>query len=296
MIKDFIKDNNIEYLFNASLKKYNTYRIDTRAKYIVFPKDINELKKIIKYLVDNKVKHFVLGNGSNIILACDYYDGVVIKLDRFNDLEINGNIVTVGAGYSLIKLAMDTVNESLEGLEFAAGIPGSVGGSVAMNAGAYNSSLGDVVKEVTVLDDNLELRILKNDELNFEYRDSFLKKNPSYIVVEVILELKHGNKKALLEVINDRKIRRIASQPLDKPCAGSVFRNPPEMYAGALIEKCGLKGFSIKDAKVSSKHANFIINDGNASGLDIEKLVYYVKDTVKKECDVELKLEQIIIK
>ncbi len=296
MIKDFFDENKIEYLYDNSLKKYNTYKIDIKAKYIVFPQDIIELKKIMGYLCKNNIKYVVLGNGSNVIFACDYYDGVVIKLDKFKKLEINDTIVTVGAGYSLIKLSIDTINKSLRGLEFAAGIPGAVGASVAMNAGAYNSSLSDVVREVVVLDDNLEIRTLKKNDLDFEYRDSFLKQNPSYIVLEVVLELEYGDKDSLLQIINDRKLRRIATQPLDKPCAGSVFRNPPEMYAGALIENCGLKGYSINDAQVSEKHANFIINNGNASGMDIEKLIDHIQTKVKEEYDIELKLEQIIIK
>lgn len=296
MIRDFIEKNNIECICDSSLKKYNTYRLDIKAKYIVFPKDVMELKKIISYVIKNRIKYFVLGNGSNIVLACDYYDGVVIKLDKFNDIEIRDNIVAVGAGYSLIKLSIETINNSLAGLEFAAGIPGSVGGSVAMNAGAYNSSMADVIKEVIVLDDKQEVRTLSNDDLNYSYRNSFLKEHTDYIVLKAIFKLEHGDKEELLKIINDRKERRMISQPLDKPSAGSVFRNPTGMYAGALIEECGLKGYSIKGAKVSEKHANFIINDGDATGYDIEKLIYYIRDKVKERFDVELKFEQIIIK
>lgn len=296
MIRDFIESVSIEYLYGSSLKKYNTYRLDVKAEYIVFPKNVEELKKLIKYLKGNNIKYVVLGNGSNIVLTCDYYDGVIIKLDKFNNMEINGKTVTVGAGYSLIKLAVDTINNNLSGLEFAAGIPGSVGGSVAMNAGAYNSSMADVVREVVLLDDKLDVIKLTNSELNYSYRNSYLKEHRDYIVLEVVFDLEYGNKDELLQIISDRKERRIMSQPLDKPSAGSVFRNPEGMYAGALIEQCGLKGYSINGAKVSEKHANFIINDGNATGKDIEKLIYYIRDQVKDKFGVELKFEQIIIK
>ena len=296
MIKDFFKKNNIEYLCDVSLKKYNTYRVDARAKYVCFPSNVSELKKLIKFLNEEDYKYIVLGNGSNVVFAFEYYDGVIIKLDKFNELEIDGNTVTVGAGYSLIKLAMDTINNSLSGLEFAAGIPGSVGGSAAMNAGAYNSSMGDVVSEIKVLNDKLNVITLKNKELEYGYRTSYLKEHSNYIVLEVTFKLNPGNKEELLNVVGDRRTRRMESQPLDRPSAGSVFRNPEGMYAGALIEECGLKGYSINGATVSEKHANFIINNGNATGYDIEKLIYYIKDSVLEKFGVELKFEQIIIK
>lgn len=296
MIKGFFKENKIDYLFDNSLKNYNTYRIDIKAKYIVFPDSVDKLKLLIEFLRQNNIKYFILGNGSNIVLACDYYDGVVIKLDKFNNIKISGTTIVVGAGYSLIKLAMETINNSLEGLEFAAGIPGSVGGSVVMNAGAYNSSMSDVVYEVTVLDDMLNVITLSNKELDYSYRNSFLKEHPLYIVLEVVIKLKRGNKEELLQIVNDRRERRISSQPLDKPSAGSVFRNPEGMFAGALIEECNLKGYSINGAMVSEKHANFIINNNNADGRDIEKLIYYIRDKVKEKYNVELKFEQIIIK
>ncbi len=296
MIKDFFKKNNIEYLSDISLKKYNTYKIDARAKYVCFPSNIQELKKLIEYLNKENYKYFVLGNGSNVVFAFEYYDGVIIKLDKFNKLEINDNIVTVGAGYSLIKLAMETINNSFEGLEFAAGIPGSVGGSAAMNAGAYNSSMGDVVHEVKVLDDNFNVITLTNNELEYGYRTSYLKEHTNCIVLEVVFKLKYGNKEELLNVISDRRKRRLETQPLDKPSAGSVFRNPEGMYAGALIEEAGLKGYSINGASVSEKHANFIVNNGNATGLDIERLIYYIKNKILEKYNVELKFEQIIIK
>lgn len=295
MIKSFFNINNIEYLEDISLKKYNTYHIDTICKYLVFPKDKEELIKVLQYIKENNIKHFILGNGSNIILNMSYYDGVMIKLDYMNKVEYNGNLVTAEAGCSLIKLALDTINKSLAGLTFAAGIPGNVGASTAMNAGAYNSDMSSVVKEVIVLDENYQIKKLSNKDLEYSYRDSYLKRHPELIVLSTTLSLNDGDKEEMLTQVNERKNKRIASQPLNMPSAGSVFRNPEGMYAGELIEKCGLKGYNINGAEVSNKHANFIVNTGNATGKDIVTLINTIKDKVKKQYNVDLKLEQIIV-
>ncbi len=295
MIKDFFKKNNIEYLENTSLKKYNTYRVDINCSYLVFPKTEEELISILKVIKDNNIKHIIIGNGSNIIFNTDYYDGIVIKLDYLSKVEYHNNEVTVEAGYSLMKLAIDTISRGLSGLEFAAGIPGEVGASTAMNAGAYNSDMSKVIKKVKVLNDKLEIEILNNNDLDFSYRDSFLKRNPDYIVLSTTFELTKGDPLEMMNLINERRKKRQASQPLDFPSAGSVFRNPENMYAGELIEKSNLKGYSINGAEVSTKHANFIVNNGNASGKDIVELINKIKKEVKKNYNVELKLEQIIV-
>lgn len=295
MIKSFFDKLNIEYIENASLKKYNTYRIDASCSYLVFPKSIEELINILKELDKEKIKHFVLGNGSNIILSMNHYDGVFIKLDKLNNVTYNDNVVTAEAGCSLIKLSLETMNRGLSGLEFASAIPGLVGASTAMNAGAYNSDMASVTKEVVALDDKYNIVTLKNEELDFSYRDSFLKKNPSYIVLSTTFELSKGDTETMKEQALERKKKRIASQPLEYPNAGSVFRNPENMYAGELIEKSNLKGYNINGAEVSTKHANFIINKGNATGKDILNLIEKIKNEVKKNYQVDLKLEQIII-
>ena len=222
-------------------------------------------------------------------------DGVIIRLDNLCDIEYNGNIVTVGAGYPLIKLAIETIDKGLSGLEFAAGIPGFVGASTAMNAGAYNSDMSTVVKSARVLNDSLEIITLTNEELLYEYRDSFLKKNKNNYVLSTTFELKYGDREIMQNLIAERRRKRLASQPLNMPSAGSVFRNPTNMYAGELIEKSNLKGYTIGGAKVSEKHANFIVNNGNATGKDIVELIKKIQKDVKENYNVELKLEQIII-
>ena len=191
MIKNFIDTSGIECYEDVSLKKYNTYKIDAKAKYLVFPKDSVELISLISYLKDNNCKFLVLGNGSNVIFNFEYYDGVIIRLDRFNSISINDNVIEVGAGYSLIKLANEVALLGLSGLEFASGIPGCVGASVAMNAGAYNHSLAEVVESVMVLTPDNEIITMNNEELEFNYRESFLKHNKDYIILSCKIILSH---------------------------------------------------------------------------------------------------------
>ena len=287
--------NNYECYFNASLKKYNTYRIDATCKGLVFVHSVNELIELLKKLKDSNIDYIILGNGSNIILASDYYDKVIIKLDKLNNITFNDNIVKVESGYPLPKLSLEILKHNLTGLEFAAGIPGLVGSSVAMNAGAYNKSMADVVKEITILDENLNIRVLKNNELKFRYRDSLLKENKKLIVLEVTLELEYGDILEAKELIETRRQRRISTQPLNYPSSGSVFRNPEGMHAGELIEKCNLKGYNINGAEISEKHANFIINKDNCKGSDIISLINLIKDKVKEKYNIDLILEQEII-
>ena len=295
MIKSFIKSNNLEYYEDVNFKKYNSYKLDVKVKYLVFPDKEDKLEKLLKFLNDNKIKYIVLGNGSNVIFVNDYYDGVVIRLDRFNDLIINNDKVVVGAGYSLIRLAMIVADKGLSGLEFAAGIPGLIGASVAMNAGAYNQSLSEVVESVKVINPNGEIEIFDKEKIGFSYRDSFFKKNPKYIIISCELKLSFGKKEEIIEIIEKRRSRRLESQPLDYPSAGSVFRNPDGLYAGKLIEDVGLKGYKIGGAMVSLKHANFIINFDKATGKDIVSLIDKIKSEVKKKYGVDLILEQIIV-
>ena len=215
-------------------------------------------------------------------LVVNGFSGVIIRLDEFDDLEfLTPYKLRVGAGYSLVKLSMQVAKRGLAGLEFSSGIPGTVGGAIFMNAGAYKSDMGYVVQDVTVLTPDLRIIKLENKEMDFHYRSSFLQSHPGYICLEAVLRLDKGNKAAIEEVIRDRRKRRMDSQPLNYPSAGSVFRNPEGKFAGQMIEELGLKGYSIGGAKVSEKHANFIINYDHATSEDIKNLIEYVKDKVR---------------
>lgn len=277
---------------NPSMKDYTTYKIGGCAKYIIFPEDENKLVDLLKYLHMEQEKYKVIGNGSNLIFSDDGFDGVIIKLNEFSNLEIDGNVIKVGAGYNLMRLALKLSRSGYKGLEFAAGIPGSIGGAIFMNAGAYGSDMGYIAREVKVITPEFEIKTLSNKEMNFHYRTSFLKENPKYICLEATLYLEKGNEKEIMELINDRKKRRVESQPLSYPSAGSVFRNPTGTSAWKLVEAAGFKGKKIGGALVSPIHANFIVNDGNASAKDVKELITEIKKEVKEKYDIDLKEEQ----
>lgn len=290
--------NNIcDFEENVNLKNYNTYKIESSTKYLAFPKSIDELIKLLKYLNDNNKKYFLLGNGSNIILPDEEYDGVVISFKNLNKYDIKGNKVYAEAGTMLPKMAMDTINHSLKGLEWATGIPGTVGASILGNAGAYLHEIMEYVDEINVLDKDLNIKTLTKEDITYDYRTTSLKENRQYIILSAVFNLENGNIEESMELVKDRLKRRQESQPLDYPSAGSVFRNPSkEMPAGKLIEELGFKGKSIGGAEVSIKHANFIINKNNALSKDIKDLISVIKESVKKEYNIDLVCEQEIIK
>jgi UDP-N-acetylmuramate dehydrogenase len=273
------------------LKKLNTYKVSCKARYLIIVNDIIKLTMLFKYIMDNKIKYFIIGNGSNIILP-SIYDGVVIKLD-FNGIEFNRNKVTVPANYLLPQLVNTTIDHGLSGLEWASGIPGTIGGAVIANAGAYKDEICNYIEELEVIENN-KIRIIKRNEIDFAYRFCSLKYR-DLIILKVTLNLKKGNKEKSLEVIKEHIEKRKSSQPLDKPSAGSVFRNPEGFAAGKLIDDLNLKGYKIGGAEISKKHANFIINTGDATGEDIVKLINYIKKRVEEEYHIDLVLEQQII-
>ena len=277
---------------NISLKKYTTYKVGGKARCVVYPKNVDKLVRLIKLLNQNNIKYKIIGNGSNLLFSDKDYNGILIKLVDFDDIEINDNRIKVGAGYSLMKLSRIAMKNSLTGLEFAAGIPGTVGGAVFMNAGAYKSDMGYIVKSVKVLTPDYRIIELENRELDFHYRTSYLKKHPKYICLEAVIKLEHGSRSAIENLMKERLKRRMSSQPLNYPSAGSVFRNPKDMFAGELIENLGLKGMKHNGAMISDKHANFIVNTGNAKSEDIKYLIDYAYNKVKEKYNVEMIVEQ----
>lgn len=277
---------------NINLSNYTTYKVGGNAKVLVYPKNIIKLIELLKEIKSKKIKYKILGNGSNLIFSDKEFDGILIKLDNINDISFNDTIIKVGAGYNLVKLAYEAYKHSLTGLEFASGIPGTVGGAVFMNAGAYKSDMGYVVSEIKVITPNNEIKTLYNKDLKYKYRTSFLKDNPEYICIEATIVLRHGDKALIKELMEERRQKRLMSQPLEYPSAGSVFRNPEGDFAGRLIEDCNLKGKKIGGAKVSKKHANFIINKDKATASDVKELIDYVHDTVLEKHNIDLKIEQ----
>ena len=292
IIEEINKKDIGKYEKDIFLNKMTTYKVGGLAKLVVYPKSEEKLVALIKLIRKYNIKYKVLGNGSNVICSDRTFDGIIIKLSSFDDLEIVDNNIKVGAGYSLMKLTNLACKKGLAGLEFAAGIPGTIGGAIFMNAGAYKSDMGYIVTSVKVLTPDLRIIYLTNKEMQFHYRTSFLQKNPGYICLSVKMRLVFGDRKLLEEVNKDRRNRRRESQPLEYPSAGSVFRNPEGDFAGRLIEELNLKGLKKGGAQISPKHANFIVNIGGASASDIKEIIEYAHEKVKNHYNIDLKIEQ----
>lgn len=290
MLNDIEKLNVGDIFYNVDLKKYTTYKVGGTASVLVLPDNVDCLIVLLKFLRLNNIKHKIIGNGSNLVFLGDY-NGVLIRLDKLNDVSICDDIVVCDAGCSLIALALKCAKLGLSGLEFASGIPGTVGGAIYMNAGAYLENMAGIVQSVKVLSDDFKIIELSNSDLKFGYRSSLLQSN-NFVCLSASLKLKHGNVDEILDLIEKRKNKRIETQPLEYPSAGSVFRNPDGESAWRLVEGIGYKGKRIGDAMVSLKHANFIINVGSANGNDIRSLIYEIRDKVKLKYNIELHIEQ----
>ncbi len=276
---------------NVSLKTLTTLKVGGISKYVFYPKNVTSLKKALTLFKENSINYKIFGNGSNIIPSDKIYDGVIIKLSSLNNLKINDEVIEVEAGYSLMKLAKEVIKLGLSGLEWANGIPGTIGGAVYMNAGAYKQDMSFVLEKITALDENMNIVTLNKDELDFSYRHSRLMEE-NLICLSATLKLEKKDISLIEEVVNKRKEKRMETQPLEYPSAGSVFRNPFNDFAGRLVEECNLKGKQIGGAMISLKHANFIINKDNATGKDVLDLINLAKKEVKEKFNIELKQEQ----
>ncbi len=282
---------------NVSLETLNTYRIKTYSKHLLHPRDEEDVLRFLQYAKEKKLDFFILGNGSNVILDDTTYNGVILKLDQLKKIEYQGQEVTVGAGVMINFLARDIIENGLSGLEWASGIPGTIGGSIYGNAEAYKVSTFEYLKSVRFITPDGEIKTSVKEDIFHAYRTSFFKENPGYVILEATFVFSRGEKEKSLLIIKDRLQRRLASQPLEYPSAGSVFRNPsPEMPSGKLIDDLGLKGKRVGDAMISVKHANFIINLGNATGKDIRSLIQLIHDEVERVYHIDLILEQEIKK
>lgn len=276
---------------NEPMKNHTTFKIGGPAQYYVTPESVTQIQEVVSLCRDMNIPLHVIGNGSNILVGDDGVDGVVLALfNTFSDYEIKDNVITAQAGMSLIKLAVIALREGLTGLEFASGIPGSVGGAVYMNAGAYDGQMKDVVTSVTVLDEAGNIRILSRDELDMGYRTSAVAKH-NMIVLQVIIELKAGDKEQIKDRMNQLSELRKQKQPLEYPSAGSTFKRPEGYFAGKLIADAGLKGYSIGGAAVSEKHAGFVVNMGGATAKDVVELTDYIKKRIIEQFGVTLELE-----
>ena len=279
----------------VDLKKYNTYGIGGISKYLVMPEDIDELSTLIKYLNKENIPWYVLGGGSNVILPDEDFDGVIIKLDKLNRVVIDNDIITAEAGISLGMFVNTLLDHGFVNYAHLMGIPGTLGGAIVGNAGAYNVSIFDYLISVSIIDADGNKKILNKEDIKYDYRYTEFKGKNS-IVVAASFKGIYGDVAFAREQIQLNLEKRRNTQPLEYKNAGSVFKNPPEYSAGYLIEHAGLKGLTVGGAKVSEKHANFIINYDNATSRDIIKLIGIIKNTVEDKFNIELNLEQVIVK
>lgn len=290
---DRLDKSHISYVLDEPMSSHTTFKIGGKADYLITVDTKAELIEALSACKDNNIPYMMLGNGSNLLISDDGIEGAVIALSgEFKEISVDGDAITAGAGAKLSKLCTVALDNSLGGLEFAYGIPGSVGGAVYMNAGAYGGEMKDVVSSVTALTRNGELRTYAADELALGYRTSIFKANGDIILYSKY-KLHSDSKEAIKARMDDFMHRRVTKQPLEYPSAGSVFKRPEGAFAGTLIEQCGLKGKTIGGARVSEKHAGFIINIGSATCDDVMDLVKLVQDTVKAETGYFLEREII---
>lgn len=273
------------------MSSHCTFRAGGTAKYYVIPDEYTKVRDVLRLCVEENIPYYVIGNGSNLLVQDDGFDGVIIEIDSaLAKIEINGNEIVAKAGAKLSKIAVKALNESLTGFEFAHGIPGNLGGAVTMNAGAYGGEMKDVLKWVKVLDNNGEMKTLKAEELELGYRTSIIVKE-KMIVLEACIELHEGNRDEIEMHMKELMAKRKEKQPLEYPSAGSTFKRPEGYFAGKLIMDAGLRGYLVGEAQVSEKHCGFVINRGNATAADVRTLMQNVADIVEEKFGVRLEPE-----
>ncbi len=281
---------------NEQMKNYTTFRIGGTADIVVKPKSYEEVAKAVKLCKANQVPYYILGNGSNLLVADEGYRGVIIQIyNGLADIEVEGNKITAKAGALLSRIATKAMENSLTGLEFAHGIPGTLGGAVVMNAGAYDGEMKNVLVTCDVLDEEGNVLTLTNEALELGYRTSIIQKK-NYIVLGATMELKQGDQEIIKSYMKELMGRRKEKQPLEKPSAGSTFKRPEGHFAGKLIMDAGLRGYQIGGARVSDKHCGFVVNEGNATCKDVEELIAHVQRVVEDQFKVLLEAEVKILK
>lgn len=297
-IKEILENSNLtipkdNILYNEDMKKHTTFKIGGPAECFIKIKTKEELKEILNIAKKNKIPVTILGNGSNIIVLDGGIEGITLTIQiEYIDIKPNGEQykIYVGGGYKLAKLAQICLKNEISGFEELSGIPGTIGGAVSMNAGAHGKEMKDIVDKIKCVDINGNEKEFLNEEAKFEYRKSIFKGN-SYIVTEVVLNLEKGKKEEIKAKMDEYSQYRKTKQPIEYPSAGSTFKRGKDYITAKLIDDAGLKGYSIGDAVVSTKHSGFVINKGNASAKDVLDLVKYIKDTIEEKFNKQIELE-----
>lgn len=293
-LEEIVGKDKIKY--NEKMSKYTTMKVGGPCDCIVFPDEISKIKEVIDFCKNENITFFVIGNGSNLLVKDEGIHGVVIKLGhRFSKIEIDGEYILAYAGATMPALSQLAKKNSLKGLEFACGIPGTIGGGVKMNAGAYGSQISDILYEVTYMDEKEEIKTIKNKECSFGYRKSIFTINPNYVILSAKFKLEKGNIDEIENKMRENSLARKTKQPLEYPNFGSVFKRPEGYFVGKLVDDAGLRGYKIGGAQVSTKHTGFIVNVDNATCKDVLDLIGYVQTTVYNKFNVKLTPEVIII-
>lgn len=293
ILKNIVSEEDI--LTREYMKNHTSFKIGGSADFLVTPRTVDQIQNLIKTLKKENIPVFIMGNGSNLLVSDKGIRGVVIKLSKnFSSFSISGDEVTAQSGILLSTLSKSIVNESLSGFEFASGIPGTIGGAVTMNAGAYDSEMKNIVEEVVAIDMDGNIKTFTNQEMNFRYRKSRVT-DETLVVLEAKLKLEKGNIEDIKAKIDDFTVRRTTKQPLTAYSAGSTFKRPEGYFAGKLIEDAGLKGIIMRNAAVSSLHSGFVINTGDATCENILELIEFIKLTVFSKFGVMLEEEVRVV-
>lgn len=278
-------------LLDEPMKKHTTFRLGGPADYFLSPSDVNQIPEIIHICRKEGIPWFVLGNGSNLLVSDQGYRGVVIQIYKnMNQITVEGTRIYAQAGALLSAVSKKAMEAGLTGMEFASGIPGTLGGAAVMNAGAYGGEMKDILVSVTVLTDEGEQKVLKAEELSLGYRTSIIKER-GYIVLDVVLQLQAGDQDAIRNRMEELKVQRVTKQPLEYPSAGSTFKRPEGYFAGKLVQDAGLRGYRVGGAQVSEKHCGFVINTGDATASDVVRLIRNVQDIVWNKFEVRMEPE-----
>ncbi|MDE4541212.1 UDP-N-acetylmuramate dehydrogenase [Thermoanaerobacterium sp. R66] len=291
-LRKVVSDENI--YINEPMSRHTSFRIGGPADVLIIPQSVDELIKVMGLIKAENIPYFILGNGTNIIVSDKGIRGVVIKLTAIRKISVDGEIIVSEAGALLSVIANTALDNELTGFEFASGIPGTLGGAITMNAGAYGPEIKDVVEKVEVIDKDGSIYEVKNGNMRFGYRSSLIQSD-NLIAIRAWIHLKKGNYKDIKAKMDELNGLRKVKQPLEYPSAGSVFKRPEGFYAGKLIQDAGLQGYAIGGAQVSEKHCGFIINRGNATADDVLNLIAHIKKTVKDKFGVDLETEVKII-
>ncbi len=292
-LSEFVSEKNIH--IDEPMAAHTTFRVGGDAKCMVEPETEEQLSRVCRYLRMIEAQFAVLGNGSNTLVRDEGYDGIILHLgSKYSDIKLEGNRIEAQAGARLSQVANAAYENGLTGMEFAAGIPGTVGGAVVMNAGAYGGEMSSIVTAVTVIDSEGESLLLDNDTMEFGYRSSTIRNRP-FIVSRVYFELQPGNKDEIKAQMDELAAKRREKQPLEYPSAGSTFKRPEGYFAGELIMKAGMRGYQIGGARVSDKHCGFVINVGNATAADILDVIAEVQEKVQERFGVELEPEIVVL-